>query len=244
MFKSSNPLLSRMDNNVQMLEGAPMTVSGTITKTFILLLIAAVSAAAVVYEAFMGYTDKVMMIMKIALFAGLGTGLVTAFVPKLAKFLAPVYAFAQGALLAALSLIMETQFPGIAMQAVAATFFTFFIMLVLYRTGAIRATEKFRATIMSAMLTILVLYLINFVGGFFNFSIPFISGYSKMGIVFSVIVVLVAALSLILDFDFIEQGAQKMLPKDYEWYGSFGLLVTLVWLYVEILRLLSRLRND
>ena len=139
---------------------------------------------------------------------------------------------------------METQFPGIAMQAVAATFFTFFIMLVLYRTGAIRATEKFRATIMSAMLTILVLYLINFVGGFFNFSIPFISGYSKMGIVFSVIVVLVAALSLILDFDFIEQGAQKMLPKDYEWYGSFGLLVTLVWLYVEILRLLSRLRND
>lgn len=86
MFKSSNPLLSRMDNNVQMLEGAPMTVSGTITKTFILLLIAAVSAAAVVYEAFMGYTDKVMMIMKIALFAGLGTGLATAFVPKLAKF--------------------------------------------------------------------------------------------------------------------------------------------------------------
>ena len=186
MFKSSNPLLSRMDNDVQMLEGAPMTVSGTITKTFILLLIAAVSAAAVVYEAFMGYADKVMMIMGIALFAGLGTGLVTAFVPKLAKFLAPVYAFAQGALLAALSLIMETQFPGIAMQAVAATFFTFF----------------------------------------------------------SVIVVLVAALSLILDFDFIEQGAQKMLPKDYEWYGSFGLLVTLVWLYVEILRLLSRLRND
>ena len=180
MFKSSNPLLSRMDNNVQMLEGAPMTVSGTITKIFILLLIAAVSAAAVVYEAFMGYTDKVMMIMKIALFAGLGTGLATAFVPKLAKFLAPVYAFAQGALLAALSLIMETQFPGIAMQAVAATFFTFFIMLVLYRTGAIKATEKFRATIMSAMLTILVLYLINFVGGFFNFSIPFISGYSKM----------------------------------------------------------------
>ena len=224
MFKSSNPLLSRMDNDVQMLEGAPMTVSGTITKTFILLLIAAVSAAAVVYEAFMGYADKVMMIMGIALFAGLDTGLVTEF--------------------AALSLIMETQFPGIAMQAVAATFFTFFIMLVLYRTGAIRATEKFRATIMSAMLTILVLYLINFVGGFFNFSIPFISGYSKMGIVFSVIVVLVAALSLILDFDFIEQGAQKMLPKDYEWYGSFGLLVTLVWLYVEILRLLSRLRKD
>lgn len=244
MFKSSNPMLSRMDSGVQALESAPMTVSGTITKTFILLMIAAVSAAAVVYEAFMGYADKVMLIMGIALFVGLGTGLATAFVPKLAKFLAPVYAFAEGALLAGLSLMLETQFPGIAMQAIASTFFVFLVMLFLYRIGAIKATAKFRATIMSALLTIMVLYLINLAGSFFHFSIPFISGYSTMGLVFSVIVVLVASLSLILDFDFIEQGAQKMLPKDFEWYGSFGLMVTLVWLYVEILNLLSRLRNN
>lgn len=244
MFKSSNPMLSRMDSGVQTLESAPMTVTGTISKTFILLLIAAVSAAAVVYEAFMGYADKVMLIMGIALFAGLGAGLAAAFVPKLAKFLAPVYAFAEGALLAGLSLMLEMQFPGIAMQAIASTFFVFFVMLFLYRIGAIKATAKFRATIMSALITILVLYLINLAGSFFNFSLPFIAGYSKMGLVFSVIVVLVASLSLILDFDFIEQGAQKMLPKDYEWYGAFGLMVTLVWLYVEILNLLSRLRNN
>lgn len=238
-------MLTRMnENNVQVLDGRPMTVSGTISKTFVLLLIAAVSAVAVIYEAMMGYSDKVMAIMSIALFGGLATGLVTAFVPKLAKYLAPVYAFAEGALLAALSLLFEQRFPGIAIQAVTGTFLTFFVMLVLYKAKIIRATEKFRATIMSALLTILVLYVINLLGAFFHFSIPFISGYSKMGLVFSAIVVTVAALSLILDFDFIEKGEQNMLPKDYEWYGSFGLLVTLVWLYVEILNLLSRLRNN
>lgn len=245
MFKSSNPILSKMDNiNEQMLEGRPMTVSGTIGKTFVLLLVAAISASAVVYEAMMGYADKVMTIMTIALFGGLITGLVTAFVPKLAKYLAPVYAFAEGALLAAITLIAETQFPGIAFQAVTGTFVAFFVMLFLYRVGAIRATEKFRATIVSALLTILVLYLINIVGSFFNFQIPFLTGSSPVSILVSGIIVVVASLSLILDFDFIEQGSKNLLPKDYEWYGSFGLLVTLVWLYIEILNLLSKLRND
>lgn len=244
MFRSSNPMLSRMESPVQVLEGAPMTVKGTINKTFVMLLIAAVSALAVIYEAMMGYADKMMMVMGIALFAGLGAGIVTAFVPKLAKFLAPVYAFAEGALLAGLSLMFEAKFPGIVVQAVAGTFLAFFVMLVLYRTGVIRATAKFRATIMSALFTIMILYLINLVGSFFNFTIPFISGYSKMGIVFSLIVVVVASLSLILDFDFIEQAEKNLLPKDFEWYGAFGLMVTLVWLYVEILQLLARLRND
>ena len=174
MFRSSNPMLSRMESPVQVLEGAPMTVKGTINKTFVMLLIAAVSALAVVYEAMMGYADKMMMVMGIALFAGLGAGIVTAFVPKLAKFLAPVYAFAEGALLAGLSLMFEAKFPGIVVQAVAGTFLAFFVMLVLYRTGLIRATAKFRATIMSALFTIMILYLINLVGPFFNFTIPFI----------------------------------------------------------------------
>lgn len=245
MFKSSNPILSRMNGeNIQVLESTPMTVSGTISKTFILLMIAIISAAAVIYEAFMGYSDKVSLIVGIALFTGLGTGLVTAFVPKLAKFLAPVYAFAEGALLAGLSLMLEASFPGIAMQAISSTFVVFLIMLFLYRVGAIKATERFKATVLSALTAILILYLINFIGSFFNFSIPFITGYSKMGIVFSLIVATVAALSLILDFDFIEKGSKNFLPKEFEWYGAFGLLVTLVWLYVEILNLLSRLRNN
>lgn len=245
MFKSSNPILSRMDNDIQgVLEAAPMTVNGTIGKAFALILIAALAGAAVFYEAFMGYADKVILIMQIALFAGLAAGLATAFLPKLAKFLAPVYAFCEGALLTALSLILETRFPGIAVQAIAGTMLSFFVMLILYRTGAIRATEKFRATIMSALLTIMVLYLINLAGTFFHFSIPFITGSGPMSIVFSGIVIVIASLSLIMDFDFIEQGQKNLLPKDYEWYGAFGLIVTLVWLYIEILNLLSKLRNN
>ncbi len=246
MFKSSNPILTRMDNtnNEVVLDSNPMTVSGTISKVFVLLLIASISGAAVIYEAMMGYADKVMMIMSIALVVGLITGLVTSFVPKLAKFLSPVYAFAEGALLAAISLFAETQFPGIALQAVSGTFIAFFVVLFLYRAGAIRATEKFRATIMSALLTILILYLAEMIGSFFNFNIPFLNGSGPVSIVASCIVVVIASLSLILDFDFIEQGAKNLLPKDFEWYASFGLLVTLVWLYIEILNLLAKLRDN
>lgn len=244
MFKSSNPILSRMDNDTQILESAPMTISGTLQKTFILLLIAMISAGAVLYEASQGYTDKVTTIMYIALVVGLITGLTGAFVPKWTKYLAPIYAFAQGAFLAALSLIFEAKFPGIAVQAISGTFLAFLVMLFLYRVGAIKATAKFRATIMTALITIVILYLINLAGTFFNFQIPFISSSSPMGILFSMIVITVASLSLILDFDFIEQGAANLIPKDYEWYGSFGLLITLVWMYVEILRLLSLIRND
>ena len=231
-------------NNEVVLDSNPMTVSGTISKVFVLLLIASISGAAVIYEAMMGYADKVMMIMSIALVVGLITGLVTSFVPKLAKFLSPVYAFAEGALLAAISLFAETQFPGIALQAVAGTFIAFFVVLFLYRAGAIRATEKFRATIMSALLTILILYLAEMIGSFFNFNIPFLNGSGPVSIVASCIVVVIASLSLILDFDFIEQGAKNLLPKDFEWYASFGLLVTLVWLYIEILNLLAKLRDN
>lgn len=246
MFKSTNPVLSRMDDrDIQMLNSAPMTVNGTIGKTFVLILIALVSAAAVVYEAFMGYADKVMTVMGIALFAGLITGFAAIFLPKFTKFLAPVYAFAEGALLGGLSIMLEVQFPGIAIQAISGTFLAFIVMLFLYRVKAIRATEKFRATITTALFTIMILYLVNFIGSFFNFSIPFISGSSsQMSILFSGIVVVIASLSLILDFDFIEKGAANLLPKDYEWYGAFGLTVTLVWLYVEMLRLLALLRRD
>ena len=245
MFRSSNPVLSKMNEAPQGFVGtSTMTVNGTIGKTFLLLLIAAIAGGAVFYEALMGYSDKVITIITVALIAGLITGLVTSFVPKLAKFLSPIYAFCEGALLTGLSLILETQFPGIAVQAISSTLLCLGIMLFLYRAGAIKATEKFRAVIMSAMVTILVLYVINIIGGFFNFSIPFITGSGPMGIAFSAIVVAVASLSLILDFDFIEKGQAQMLPKDFEWYGAFGLLVTLVWLYIEILKLISKLRSN
>lgn len=245
MFRSSNPVLSRMDDsNIQMLSSAPMTVNGTIGKAFGLILIALVSAAAIVYEAFMGYTDKMMTVMGIALVAGLISGFGAIFLPKFTKFLAPVYAFAEGALLGGLSIFLEVKFPGIAIQAISGTFIAFLVMLFLYRVKAIRATEKFRSTIMTALFTIMIIYLIDFVGSFFHFSIPFVSGNGVMALVFSAIVVLVASLSLILDFDFIEKGAQNLLPKEFEWYGAFGLTVTLVWLYIEILKLIALLRGD
>jgi uncharacterized YccA/Bax inhibitor family protein len=245
MFKSTNPVFSKMDNgSVIQLEGAPMTVSGTITKVFILLLIASISGAAVIYEAMLGYTDKVMFIMFAGLIVGLITGLVTSFVPKLAKYLSPVYAFAEGAFLGGISIMLEAQFPGIAVQAVSGTFLAFFVILFLYKIKAIRATNKFRAVLMSALMTILVLYLATWILGFFHITVPFVNGSGPMSIVCRSIIVVVASLSLILDFDFIEKGEQNMFPKDYEWYASFGLLVTLVWLYIEILNLLAKLRRD
>ncbi len=245
MFKSTNPVLSRMDNSdIPMLDSAPMTVNGTIGKTIALILIALVAAAAVVYEALMGYTDKMLMVMGIAFFVSLIVGLTTCFVPKLAKFLSPVYAFAEGALLGGLSIILEAQFPGIAIQAISGTFLVFLIMLALYRARIIKATKKFTSVLMSALITILILYVVDLIGGFFNFSIPFVSGSGPMALVFSGIVVLIAALCLIMDFDFIEKGAQNLLPKDFEWYAAFGLTLTLVWLYTEILRFLAIFRGD
>ncbi len=245
MFRSSNPVLSRMDSrDIEMLNSKPMTVNGTIGKAFALILIAFVAAAAMVYEALMGYTDKMMTVMMVALVVGLISGLAATFLPKWAKFLAPVYAFAEGALLGGLSLFLEVKFPGIAVQAITGTFVAFLVMLFLYRVNAIRATEKFRATMSAALLTILILYVVDLVGGFFNFSIPFVSGNGVMAVAFSSIVVVIAALCLILDFDFIEKGAQNNLPKDFEWYGAFGLTVTLVWLYIEILKLIALLRGD
>ena len=244
MFRSSNPVLSRLTSNDQVLEGPPMTVSGTITKVFVLLLIAIISGGAVVYQTILGgFSDKVMMILTVALIAGLVAGLASAIFPKKSKYLAPIYAFAEGAILAGLSLFFEAKFPGIAVLAVAGTFIAFLVMLTLYKAKIIRATEKFRSTIMTALFTIMILYLISIIGSFFNFQIPFITGYGPMSTVYSGIVVLIAAFCLILDFDFIEKGQKNLLPKDYEWYGAFGLMVTLVWLYIEILNLLAKLRD-
>lgn len=243
MFRSTNPVLAKMNDNVEVLSEAPMTVSGTIGKSFILLFCAVIAAAAVLFQALTGSMDKVMMIMTVGFIVGLITALVTIFKPSLAKYSAPVYAFAEGAALGGLSIMFEMRFPGIAVQAIGGTFLAFFVMLFLYRVKAIRATEKFRATIMSALMTIMVLYIINLIGSFFHFNIPFITGSGPMSIVFSGIVVTVASLSLIMDFDFIEQGAKNLLPKNFEWYSAFGLMVTLVWLYVEILNLLAKLRN-
>ncbi len=239
-----NPVFSeKLIQDVQVLDGVPMTVQGTLNKVLILCFIMVISGGAVWQQFSLGYLDKVNMLMISGLIIGLITGFVIIFKQHLAPILSPVYAFAEGALLGGLSCMFEKQFPGIVVQAVALTFMAIISMAVLYKAGLIRATEKFRSTLLIATGAIAILYLIQLVLFFFHITIPALYSSNPIGIAFSLLVVGVAALNLILDFDFIERGSERLLPKSYEWYGAFGLLVTIVWLYIELLRLLSKLKD-
>lgn len=241
---SNNPVFSdKLTNGIPTAIGAPMTVQGTLNKLILSFLIMGASGAVVWQQFALGYMDKVNMLMMVGLIVGLITGFAIIFKQNLAHILTPVYAFAEGALLGGLSAMLEAQFPGIVIQAVALTFMAVFSMAALYKAGIIRATERFRSTIITATFAIMILYLVSFIAGFFHVTIPAINSPTPIGIGFSLIVVTIASLNLIIDFDFVEQGAARLMPKEYEWYGAFGLMVTIVWLYIEILRLLSKLRE-
>ena len=243
MYKSSNPVFNRFPEG-QVLDSAPMTVAGTINKAFILFAILAIAAGAVVYQAYMGFADKMIITMYAGLIIGFILALIISFKPKTAPYLSPVYAFAQGAFLGGITLMFETQFQGIALQAIGTTLAAMFVMLFLFKTKLIQATQKFRSVMMTAMLTILGVYLINLLAGWlFKNPLSFIVSSSPISIGISCVIAIIAALMLILDFDFIEYGAKNLLPKYFEWYGAFGLMVTLVWLYLEVLRLFAKLKN-
>jgi uncharacterized YccA/Bax inhibitor family protein len=174
---------------------------------------------------------------------GLIFALITFFKKTAAPYTAPIYALAEGVFLGALSAMMELKYPGIAFQAITLTFGTLFALLAVYKSGLINVTENFKLGVAAATGGIFLVYLASFVMGFFGVSMPYIHGSGLMGIGFSVFVIIIAALNLVLDFDFIEEGAKRGAPRYMEWYAAFGLLVTLVWLYIEILRLLSKLRS-
>jgi uncharacterized YccA/Bax inhibitor family protein len=174
---------------------------------------------------------------------GLLTALAICFRHTWAPTLAPVYALTEGLFLGGVSASFEAQYPGIVIQAVGGTFGTLAGLLLAYQSGLIRATENLKLGIVAATGGICLVYLISLVGGLFGFPVPFIHEAGPVGIGFSLFVVVVAALNLVLDFDFIEQAADRGAPKYLEWYGAFALMVTLVWLYMEILRLLSKLRS-
>lgn len=238
----SNPILNeKFVNQEQVLQGEPMTVNGTIQiAAFLGILL--VAAAAFVWTRFsMGYTDLAMMLTGGGLIVGFIAALFVIFTRN--KFLVPVYAVCEGMFLGGISAQFEASYPGIVTQAVAGTFAALFSMLILYRTNIIKCTDKFRSTIFIATLSIAAVYLINFIGGFFHMQVPALNSSSPVGIAISAVICLVAAFNLIIDFDFIERGSQMMLPKDMEWYGAFGLMVTIVWLYLEILRLLAKLSD-
>ncbi len=156
---------------------------------------------------------------------------------------APIYALLEGLVLGGLSAIMDLRYPGIAVQAVSLTFGTLFVLLLAYSSRIIQVTQKFHLGVIAATGGVMVFYLLQMVLGFFGVRFLSVNGSGMIGIGFSLIVVAIAALNLVLDFDFIERGVNYGAPKYMEWYGAFGIMVTLVWLYLEILRLLSKMRS-
>lgn len=242
-MKSSNPVLGESVFENLRESTSRMTINGTITRTLILLALVIASALYTWGRVRAGDAAGAMPWAIGGAIGGLVFCLITCFAKKASPFTAPIYAVCEGLFLGALSAIMETRYPGIVVNAVLLTGGTLFGLLAAYRTGLIRATEKFKLGIFAATAGIMVVYLIGFVMSFFGKSIPFIHEAGWIGIGFSLFVVVVAALNLIIDFDFIEQGEAAGAPKYMEWYGAFALMVTLIWLYIEFLRLLSKLRR-
>lgn len=240
----ANPVFNEnIVEQTRILDGEPMTVNGAINKTFILFACLILSACYTWYLAFNGFTDKAQLLTMGGAIAGLILALVIIFSRKALHVLTPLYAIAEGFFIGGVSAVYAAAYAGIVMQAVIATFAALASMLILFRTGLIRCTDKFRSVIFTATLSVAIIYLIQIIAPFFGRGIPQIFTSSAIGIGFSIIVVAIAALNLIIDFDFIERGSQGMLEKKYEWYGAFGLMVSLVWLYLEILRLLAKLSD-
>ena len=223
-----------------------MTVKGTISATAVLFVLLLVSASAgwIATEASPDGQVQFPGIAMIGVIIGFACVIGLYFKPKFAKVLGPVYALAQGFFVGAISKVYENQWNGIVVQAAGATIAVFAVMLVLYRTRIIKVTNRFRRIVVGATLGVMALYLVSFVMNLFGSGVSFLREPSLFGIIFSVFVCGLAAFNLALDFDFIEKGSQMGLSKDYEWVGAAGLLVTVVWLYLEILRLLAKLREN
>lgn len=219
-----------------------MTINGTVNKTGILLIMAFVTALFVWNKVMAGNTAA-MPWMWGGLIGGMIAALVTIFKKDIAHITAPIYALCEGLFLGGISALYEVQFKGIVLQAGMLTFGVLFVLLAAYRSGLIKATENFKLGVVAATGGIGLIYLVTIILGFFGVSIPYIHESGMIGIGFSLFVVVIASLNLVLDFDFIEQGSEVGAPKYLEWYAAFGLMVTLVWLYLEMLRLLAKLNR-
>jgi uncharacterized YccA/Bax inhibitor family protein len=245
--RSGNPTFSEkyFQPSARSLNEGNMTVRGTLNKFgFLFLMVMATSIFT--WRAFMGGQDVKGFIVT-GVIGGMILALVMIFRQHLAPYLAPAYALMEGLFLGSVSAIMHSAFatkaPYLVIQAVMLTFGTVIAMYILYQFRIIQATARFRTVVMACTLGVCLFYLMTFMLGIFGINIPFIHEGSLIGILFSLLVVVIAALNLILDFDMIEEGAAAGAPKYMEWYGAFGLLVTIVWLYVEILRLLSKINS-
>ena len=221
-----------------------MTLKGTIDKSFLLLIVLMVAALWPWSQMTNGDIQAVSSTMMLGFLGGLVLALVISFKVTLAPYLAIPYAALEGLAVGGLSALLEQRYHGIAIQAVALTFGVLAVLLVAYRMRLIRVTAQFRAMVIGATGGIFLLYLATWVLSFFHVSVPVLYAASPLGIGISLVIVAVAALNLVLDFDLIERGVAGGAPKYMEWYSAFALIVTLVWLYIELLRLLSKVRRD
>jgi len=246
LFESGNPTLSQkiFNRSITQDEAGTMSVRGTINKFGFLLFMVLAGAAYTWYLYYNNQQQTMMTLMWVGIIGGLISVIAISFKPTLAPYLSPAYGILEGFFLGAISAILNNAFrekyPGLVLQAVGLTFGVAIAMFLLYNFRIIKATERFKSVIFAATAGIAVFYLITLVLRLFHINIPFMYDSSMLGIGLSLFIVAIAALNLIIDFDMIEKGQDMGAPKFMEWYGAFGLLVTMVWLYVEILRLLSR----
>ena len=242
-LRSGNPVL-KANTFIQRqttIDTGTMTITGTVNKTALGLLLLMTTA---IFTWNMAPNDpRVGGLMMVGIFGGLIAAMITVFKHHLAPYTTPIYALLEGLALGGISRFFETLYPGIVNQAVFLTFGTLAALLFAYRSGLIKPTENFKLGIAAATGGIFFVYIISFILGLFGVQIPLIHSNSNFGILFSFGVVVIAALNLVLDFDFIEEGAEIGAPKYMEWFGAFGLLVTLIWLYLEILHLLAKLQS-
>jgi len=217
-----------------------MTVRGAVNKTAILFMVLLIGAATAWYMPYIGINPLVPAIAG----AIIGTVLVivSVFSPKSSRYTAPAYALFEGVFIGGISWYFNLKWPGIVLQAVAGTLVTFGVCLALYKFGVIKVTQQFRSVVMASMMAIFTLYMAGFILSFFGFTM-FFYGTSIYSIGFSVFVVVIAAMRLFLDFDDIEQGAERNLPKYMEWFSAMGLMITLIWMYLEILKLLAKMQG-
>lgn len=244
----SNPVFS--ENTFRQAEyGAvqdTMTVNGSIMKTFILGLVFIMTSFAL-----LAYLPNILhnggasfgKVLIVSAVAACVVGLIISFKPVTSPYLSVLYAVLESVVVTTLSVIMNMQYNGIVFEAVTYTMITFFVMLILFRFNIISATAKFKAVIFTATTAVALSYIILFVLSFFGIRPEWFYGNSTLSIIINAVVIVIAALNLIIDFDFVVRGAEQKMPKYMEWYAAFGLMVTIIWLYIEMLRILSRLKE-
>jgi uncharacterized YccA/Bax inhibitor family protein len=245
LMRTANPALNdKVFRGLPDALGETMTLEGTVNKTGILLLCAVATAAWTWHLAMNPATLPLdYLLLVVGLIGGLIFALITTFKKTWAPVTAPIYALLEGLVLGGISATLEQRYPGIAIESVCLTFGTMFVLLLAYRSGMIKVTQKFRLGVIAATGAIFLFYMVELLLGFFGIHFASVNGSGWLGIGISLVIVCVASLNLVLDFDFIESGVAAGAPKYMEWYGAFGLMVTLVWLYLEMLRLMAKLRG-